>query len=118
MASMVPMPVDLSSGFSVRPDVEIQSVKAKWEGYCRDQRIKMTRDHATAWVKREKSPLSNTQTPPAKPLRARINETDAFRWRSETYPESLDIHPTAASCPTSKWPDSIRREYRKSLIKP
>ena len=43
-----------------------------------------------------------------------IDEADAFRWRKEQYPESLDIHPTAAAFPFAKWPDSIRAEYRNS----
>lgn len=43
-----------------------------------------------------------------------IDEADAFRWRRETYPESLEVHPTASTFPYAKWPDSIKSEYRAS----
>ena len=41
-----------------------------------------------------------------------IDESEAFRWRSERYPESLEVHPTAATFPFRAWPDSIKAEYR------
>lgn len=43
-----------------------------------------------------------------------INEADAFAWRSEAYPESLEVHPTASTFPFKTWPESIRREYLDS----
>lgn len=41
-----------------------------------------------------------------------VDESEAFRWRSEAYPESLEVHPTPATFPFAKWPDSIKSEYR------
>jgi uncharacterized protein YdaU (DUF1376 family) len=43
-----------------------------------------------------------------------IDEADAFRWRAETYPDSLEVHPGSLTFPTSKWPADIRREYLAS----
>ena len=51
---------------------------------------------------------------PKQAPRSEVDESDAFRWRKEQYPESLDIHPTASTFPFAKWPDSIRAEYRNS----
>ncbi len=41
-----------------------------------------------------------------------VDESEAFRWRSEAYPESLEVHPTASTFPFKSWPDSIKAEYR------
>lgn len=41
-----------------------------------------------------------------------IDEADAFRWRREVYPESLEVHPTASTFPFRAWPESIKSEYR------
>lgn len=41
-----------------------------------------------------------------------IDEADAFAWRREVYPESLEVHPSAQSFPFKIWPESIRAEYR------
>jgi hypothetical protein len=41
-----------------------------------------------------------------------VDESEAFRWRSERYPESLEVHPSPVTFPFAKWPDSIRSEYR------
>ena len=41
-----------------------------------------------------------------------VDESEAFRWRSERYPESLEVHPTPTTFPFKNWPDSIRAEYR------
>jgi hypothetical protein len=47
-----------------------------------------------------------------------IDESDAFRWRCEQYPESLEVHPTAATFPFRAWPDSIKAEYRNRNKQP
>jgi len=47
-----------------------------------------------------------------------VDEGDAFKWRSENYPESLAVHPTAATFPFRAWPDSIKSEYRNRNKQP
>jgi hypothetical protein len=49
--------------------------------------------------------------PKSKP-KPEVDEAEAFRWRSTAYPESLEVHPTAASFPFKNWPESIQREYK------
>jgi len=44
-----------------------------------------------------------------------IDESAAFRWRSERYPDSLEVNPTAETYPFRVWPDSIKSEYRNYL---
>ena len=67
------------------------------------------------WIAEHRWQDAPAFSPTAKPKpKSDIDEADAFRWRKEQYPESLDIHPTAATFPFAKWPDSIRAEYRNS----
>ena len=55
--------------------------------------------------------------PKIKP-KSEVDESDAFRWRCEQYPESLEVHPTAATFPFRAWPDSIKSEYRNRNKQP
>jgi hypothetical protein len=47
-----------------------------------------------------------------------VDEEDAFAWRKSVYPESLEVHPTAATFPFRAWPDSIKSEYRNRNLQP
>jgi len=44
-----------------------------------------------------------------------IDESAAFRWRSERHPDSLEVNPTAETYPFRVWPDSTKSEYRNYL---
>lgn len=67
-------------------------------------------DYAALAGKRDLGPSSAPQSG--------IDEADAFRWRRETYPESLEVHPTASTFPFRSWPESIKAEYRNSKKQP
>ena len=47
-----------------------------------------------------------------------IDEADAFAWRAQEYPDSLEVHPTASTFPFKTWPESVRREYLASKNQP
>jgi hypothetical protein len=65
------------------------------------------------WLEERRWQDAPAYSPKAKPApKSEVDEADAFAWRREVYPESLEVHPTAATFPFSKWPDSIRAEYR------
>ena len=96
-----------------RPDLSMNQVREKMESYCRNERLKITRSYAEAWVKREKTPLQKITPPPEKP-KVKVDERDALRWRSEIYPDSAEIHPTALDFPFAKWPKQIQKEYLES----
>ena len=64
------------------------------------------------WIAEHRWQDAPAFSPTAKPKpKSDIDEADAFRWRAETYPESLEVHPSASTFPTAKWPADIRREY-------
>jgi len=65
------------------------------------------------WIMERRWQDAPAYSPKAKPApKSEVDEADAFAWRREVYPESLEVHPTASTFPFSKWPDSIRAEYR------
>jgi hypothetical protein len=97
----------------------MEKVREKMESYCRENRKNITREYAKAWVKREKKPLE--EIPPEKPRKPKIDvalEEEAFRWRSQHYPDSMQVHPTSKTFPFKGWPKSLQDEYhsyKKSL---
>jgi hypothetical protein len=103
----------------LRPEIDMEKVREKMESYCRKHRMKITREYAKAWVKREKKPLE--EIPPEKPRKPKIDvalEQEAFRWRSQHYPDSMLVHPTWKTFPFKIWPKSTQYEfltYKKQL---
>ena len=99
---------------ALRPDLFMERVREKLEAYCRENRKKLTREYAEAWVKREKTPLK--EITPIKPKKPQIDaafEEEAFKWRSEHYPDSLDParHPTWKTFPFKDWPTETQKEF-------
>jgi len=99
---------------SLRPDLCMEKVKEKLETYCRENRKKLTREYAEAWVKREKTPLE--EIPPIKSKKTKIDvafEEEAFKWRSEHYPDSINPsrHPTWKTLPFKDWPTETQKEF-------
>ncbi len=66
-----------------------------------------------AWLEERRWQDAPAYSPKAKPApKSEVDEADAFAWRAEAYPESLEVHPSAQSFPFKIWPESIRAEYR------
>jgi hypothetical protein len=98
----------------LRPELFMERVREKLETYCRENRKKLTREYAEAWVKREKTPLE--EITPIKPKKPKIDvafEEAAFKWRSEHYPDSLAParHPTWKTLPFKDWPTETQKEF-------
>jgi uncharacterized protein YdaU (DUF1376 family) len=65
------------------------------------------------WIMERRWQDAPAYSPKAKPApKSEVDEADAFAWRAEAYPESLEVHPSAQSFPFKIWPESIRAEYR------
>jgi len=99
---------------SLRLDLHMEKVREKLETYCRKNRKKLTREYAEAWVKREKTPLE--EITPIKPNKPKVDvafEEEAFKWRAEHYPDTLDParHPTWKTFPFKNWPTETQKEF-------
>jgi hypothetical protein len=55
---------------------------------------------------------------PSTPSGPSVDELEAFEWRSERYPESLEVHPRWQDFPFRKWPESTRREFLSERTQP
>jgi len=65
------------------------------------------------WIMERRWQDAPAYSPKPKPApKSEVDEADAFAWRREVYPESLEVHPCAKSFPFKIWPESIRAEYR------
>ena len=96
----------------IRPDLDIPSVKTKWESYCRDKRLKMTCDHAESWVKREKSDLRVFKSQPERKVekpKPKVDETHARTWLHENFDNGDHFMRFA------EWPPFAKQEYLKSI---
>lgn len=70
----------------------------------------VTRRLVEAWL--SKLSPAVTVPPSKKPI---VSEQEAFEWRRIAYPESLELHPTAAGFPFQEWPADVQKEFRNSL---
>jgi hypothetical protein len=71
------------------------------------------------WISERRWQDAPAFSPTAKPKpKSDIDEADAFAWRSQEYPDSLEVHPTASTFPFKTWPESVRREYLASKNQP
>ena len=97
------------------PDINLKREIEAMNAYLRkkgDSRP-ITRRFVLAWM-RKTSP--EVKPPEIKPRHLDgIDEEEAFRWRSQTYPESVNINPTIADFPFKEWPQSVQKEYRDYL---
>ena len=72
-----------------------------------------------SWLTERRWQDAPAYSPPAKAKpKSSVDEADAFSWRSENYPDSLEIHPSPNTLPFSAWPGSTRREYLASKKQP
>jgi uncharacterized protein YdaU (DUF1376 family) len=71
------------------------------------------------WISERRWQDAPAFSPTSKPKpKTDIDEADAFAWRSQEYPDSLEVHPTASTFPFKTWPESVRREYLASKNQP
>ena len=71
-----------------------------------------------AWLEEHRWQDAPAYSAPKIKPKSEVDESDAFRWRCEVYPESLEVHPTAATFPFRAWPDSLKSEYRNRNKQP
>ena len=65
------------------------------------------------WISERRWQDAPAFSPTAKPKpKSEVDEADAFAWRAEAHPDSIEVHPTAASFPFKNWPADIRDQYR------
>jgi len=95
----------------LRPDLDMSAVRSKWERFCRDKRLPMTRDRAESWVKREKSDLGVFKSQPERKVeksQPKVDEDHAKAWLIENFDnadETMKFY---------EWPPFAQQAYLKS----